>query len=232
MNFQFQFAPVFGEWQMIAAGAALTLGLSAMSFVLGTAVAIVLAAAQLSGRPVVRALIRLYIEAIRNTPFLVQLLILYFGLPSVGIRMNANAVAVLALVVNLAAYATEIIRAGVDATHRSQIEAAQSLALTPAQVFIYVVLKPALAKTWPALCSQFILLMLGSSLCSLITVEELSSVGAFIDSRTFRSFEAYIVIAGVYLLLANFFTLVLGWLGRRLFPFYSGPGRVRMVGGQ
>lgn len=230
MGFQLQFGAILGEWEIIASGALTTFLLSATAFVVGTSVAILFALVQIAGPMSVRLFVRSYVELIRNTPFLVQLFIIFFGLPSVGIYLSANQTAVLALVVNLVAYATEIVRAGIESIHRSQIEAGQSLALTRTQIFRYVVLLPALAKVWPALCGQFILLMLGSSLCSLITVEELSAAGAYIDARTFRSFEVYIVIAVAYLVLAMFFRVMLGLLGRVLFPSYAGAGRIEMAG--
>jgi polar amino acid transport system permease protein len=106
-------------------------------------------------------------------------------------------------VINLSAYATEIIRAGLDATPKGQTEAAMSLALNARQVFLHVTLPPALKKVWPALVSQIIIVMLGSAVCGQISTEELSYAANLIQSRNFRAFEAYIVATLVYLLLGT-----------------------------
>ena len=97
------------------------------------------------------------------------------------------------MVINLGAYATEIIRAGIEATPRGQIEAGVSLAMTRLQVFRYVVLLPALQKIWPALSSQIIIVMLGSAVVSQISAEDLTYAANFIQSRNFRAFEVYFV---------------------------------------
>jgi polar amino acid transport system permease protein len=119
------------------------------------------------------------------------------------------------MVVNLGAYATEIIRAGIEATPRGQIEAAASLALTRVQTFLHVVLPPALKKIWPALVSQIIIVMLGSAVCGQISTPELSFAANLIQSRNFRAFEAFIVATTIYLLLAIAVRRLLFWLGPR-----------------
>ena len=129
------------------------------------------------------------------------------------------------MMLNLAAYSTEIIRAGVDAIHKSQIEAGVSLALTRLQVFRHVVLMPALAKVWPALSSQYVLMLLASSIVSFISVEELSGAAAIIEQNTFRSFETYIVATLIYLALALGLKALLFAVGRRAFP--RGTGTMR-----
>ncbi len=119
------------------------------------------------------------------------------------------------MVVNLGAYATEIIRAGIEATPRGQTEAALSLALSRMQTFVYVVLPPALKKVWPALVSQIIIVMLGSAVCGQISVEELSFSANLIQSRNFRAFEAFIIAALVNLALSVAVRRALNWFGPR-----------------
>jgi polar amino acid transport system permease protein len=155
---------------------------------------------------------------------------IFFGLPLLGLRMSGITAALLAMTLNLSAYATEIIRAGVDSIHKSQIEAGLSLALTRLQVFRYIVLTPAFARVWPALSSQFVLMMLASSICSFISVAELSGAAAIIEQRTFRSFETYIIVTCIYLVLALVLKSLLLWLGRRIFPSPSGLARVEARG--
>ena len=107
-----------------------------------------------------------------------------------------------ALVIYDSAYLGEIIRAGIEAVSRGQLEAGASLAMSRLQVFRHIVLRPALQKIWPALTSQLVIVMFGSAVCSQIAVEELTYAANFIQSRNFRAFEVYFVATGVYLLLA------------------------------
>jgi len=221
-----QFDPVLAESDLIISGIWLTICLSAAAIVLGCALAVLLVALRsLAGRWA-GLLVDAYVELMRNTPFLVQLFMIFFGLPMLGIRMSGTQAALLAMTLNLGAYSTEIIRAGVESVHKSQYEAGLSLALSRRQVFQYVVLQPAFARVWPALSSQFVLMMLASSICSFISVQELSGAAAIVEQRTFRSFETYIIVTGVYLVMALSLKLFLLWLGGRLFPQVSGLARL------
>lgn len=131
-----------------------------------------------------------------------QLFFVFFGLPALGFKLSAIEAGLLALVLNLGAYSTEIIRAGIQATPPGQLEAARTLGLSKLQTFVRVVLPPALERIYPALSSQCIIVMLGSAVVSQISVEELTFAANFIQSRNFRSFEVYLVTALMYLLLA------------------------------
>src|SRR5262249_22669315 len=157
-------------------GAWLTIRLSAGAMVLGLMIAIPAALAKSSRYRLLRGVVLIYVEAIRNTPFLVQLFLIFLGLPSLGIRLTPAQAALAAMVINLGAYATEIVRAGIESVPRGQIEAGRALGLRPWQVFRFIVLMPALKTVFPALGSQFILVMLGSSVVSAISAEELSAL--------------------------------------------------------
>lgn len=218
----FQFTAVFAEGDLLLAGISLTIMLSSAAILLGFALAMVLVATRNLGGKLVKFAIDTYVELLRNTPFLVQLFIIFFGLPALGVRLSGTEAALLAMTLNLSAYSVEILRAGVDATHKSQIEAGVSLALTPLQVFRHVILIPALAKVWPALSSQFVLMLLASSIVSFVSVEELSGAAAIIEQRTFRSFETYIVVTLIYLALALILKAMLHAIGRAIFPPASG----------
>lgn len=229
MPFAFDFGPVIAHADTIADGVWLTLYLSAAGILLGLGLGVLLGMSRgLLPRPV-QWVLDAYIEVIRNTPFLIQLFIIFFGLPVLGLRLDAMQAAILTIMVNLGAYATEIIRAGIDNIHPSQIEAGASLALTRLQVFRHVVLMPALARVWPSLTSQFVLTLLSTSICSFISVQELSGSAAQVESDTFRSFETYIVVTVIYLLLSLLLRLVLLLLGEVLFP--RGSGLRRQMGG-
>ncbi|HZV92413.1 MAG TPA: ABC transporter permease subunit, partial [Caldimonas sp.] len=160
-----------------------------------------------------------YVELIRNTPFLVQLFFFFFALPAIGLRWSAHTAALTAMVVNLGAYATEIIRAGIEAIPKGQIEAGLALNLKAHEIFRFVVLKPALKAIYPALTSQFILLMLSSSVVSVISADDLTSVASNLQSQTFRSFEIYIVVAGIYLALALSFSTLFRVVYRHAFNY-------------
>jgi polar amino acid transport system permease protein len=206
MNYTFQFADVFAAWPLLVKGTLNTIELSLLAMVLGLLVAVVCAWGKTAGPRPLRWVINAYIELIRNTPFLVQLFFFFFALPVLGLRWSAYAAALVAMVVNLGAYATEIIRAGIESIPKGQIEAGLALNLKRYEIFRFVVLKPALRTVYPALTSQFILLMLSSAVVSAISADDLTSVAANLQSQTFRSFEIYIVVAGIYLLLALSFS--------------------------
>ena len=202
MKYVFHFDVVVDHWSELLDGALLTIRLSAMAMVLGLGIAVVCAYARTTGPRPVRWLIAIYVEIIRNTPFLVQIFLIYFSLPSLGIRLDANEAALVAMVANLGAYATEIVRAGIDAVPQGQIEAARALGLKRLYIFRFVVLFPALKTVFPALASQFILLMLGSSVVSAISAVELTAVTNTLQSTTFRSFEFYFAATALYLAMA------------------------------
>jgi polar amino acid transport system permease protein len=215
MRITLDFAAVLAQWPLLAKGVAWTLALTAVSAIVGVAVGIACAWSRSAGPLWLRTVAGTYVELVRNTPFIVQLFFVFFGLPAAGVKLSPETASVIAMVVNLGAYATEIIRAGLEATPRGQVEAALSLALTPAQVFTRVVLPPALKRVWPALVSQIIIVMLGSAVCGQISVEELSYAANLIQSRNFRAFEAFIIATGVYLVLAVAVRRLLNWAGPR-----------------
>ena len=212
----FDFVAVLQQWPLLLRGVAWTLGLTAVSAVLGVALGVACAWARLEGPSPLRAAAGVYVELVRNTPFIVQLFFVFFGLPAAGVKLSPEWASVIAMVLNLGAYAAEIVRAGIQATPRGQVEAAVSLALAPAQVFVHVVLPPALQKVWPALVSQIIIVMLGSAVCGQISTEELSYAANLIQSRNFRAFEAFIVATALYLLLSIGLRRLLNWIGPRL----------------
>jgi polar amino acid transport system permease protein len=211
----FDFPAVLAEWPLLAKGVGATLVLTAISASVGVALGVACAWARVHGAAWLKAIVGAYVELIRNTPFIVQLFFLFFGLPGIGVRLSPELASVLAMVVNLGAYAAEIVRAGIATTPKGQIEAAQSLALTELQVFTRVVLPPALKRVWPALVSQIIIVMLGSAVCGQISTPELSYAANLIQSRNFRAFESFIVATLIYLALSMALRRLLNWAGPR-----------------
>lgn len=217
MNYTFHFAPVVNRIDLLLEGLVTTLWVSAAAIVLGFVLGIAGAMAARSRWRWLRRVVTCYVEAIRNTPLLSQLFFVYFGLPGLGLRLDALTAAMIALVVNLGAYSTEIVRGGVDAVPRGQTDAGRALGLTRMQTFFLVVLKPALKVMFPALASQFTLLMLATSILSQIGVEDLFHMASMIDSTTYRSFEVYAVACGFYLALALGFRAAFALLYRLMF---------------
>lgn len=217
MSYKFDFAFMADRWPDFVAGAWLTIQLTVLSIALGFALGTVCALARVYGGPVVRRLVGAYVEAIRNTPLLIQIFIVYFGLSSLGLKLSADISAVIALTVNMGAYSTEIMRAGIQSIQRTQLEAADCLGLTRLQTILHVVLLPAMERVYPALSSQFVLLMLASSITSQISVEELTAVANNVQSDTYRSFEVYVVVAIVYLALSALYRFAFWAIGLGLF---------------
>jgi len=217
VTYRFNFRDVFAAWEFLLDGLVLTLQLSLVSIVCGLLIGIAGAAARVHGGPWLKTLVATYVEVIRNTPLIVQLFLIFFGLPSAGIKFDANTAAMVALTINLGAYSTEILRAGLEAIPRSQIEAGQALGLSGLQIFRYVVIFPAFRLIYPALASQFVLLMLATSVVSQISAQDLFHAASIVQSRTFRDFEIYTVIAAAYLALALALRFLLGLLYQLVF---------------
>ena len=217
MRYTFDFASVLAAWPTFLEGAWITIVLSFPATVFGFVCGTLLAIGRRSGTRWLARLCGAYVEAIRNTPLLVQVFLVYFGLASLGWKVPAFVAALRSLVINVAAYSSEIMRAGMDSIHKGQIEAAECLGLTRWQVYWHVVLRPAMERVYPALTSQFVLLMLASSITSQISVEELTAVAARVQSETFRPFEAYIVVAVAYLALSLLMRIGLWLFGQLVF---------------
>ena len=217
MSYKFDFEFLAERWPDFVAGAWLTIQLTVLSIALGFLVGTVCALARVYGGPVLRRLVGAYVETIRNTPLLIQIFIVYFGLSSLGLKLSAEVSAVLALTINMGAYTTEIMRAGIESVQRTQLEAADCLGLTRLQTMLHVVLLPAMERVYPSLASQGVLLMLASSITSQISAEELTATANLVQSDTYRSFEVYVIVAVVYLALSALYRLGFWAIGLILF---------------
>lgn len=199
MVYEFNFGALLPYWPQFANGIWLTIQLSAVATIAGLLLGTLCAIGKTSGTPWVQRAIGGYVEIIRNTPLLVQIFLIYFGIATLGLRIPANTAATIALTINIGAYICEIIRAGIDSIPKAQIEAADCLGLSPVQTYAHVILAPAIERVYPALTSQLVLLMLASSITSQISAEELTAIANRIQSDTFRSFETYIVVGVIYI---------------------------------
>lgn len=217
MGYDFDFSVVFQYWELFLQGALMTIRITALATVLGILVGVAMAGLQLIKNRIISSVIQAYIEVIRNTPFLVQLFFVYFGLPTIGILIPAWQAALLALTINTGAYATEIVRAGIESITKGQIEAGRSLGLSGIQIFLDIILKPALMVVYPALTSQFILFVLNSAVISVISAQELAYQAKFVASRTFRNFEIYLLITIIYLVIAQLFRIAFKLVSKLIF---------------
>ena len=202
MHYVFQFDIVADHIDELIHGVLRTLWFTASGTVGGFLLAVICVFLRSAGSKPVRWVIVSYVEVIRNTPFLVQLFVLYFSLPVIGIRLYADQAAILGLSISFGGYATEILRSGIEAVPRGQIEAARSLGLRPFQIFRKIILLQAVKIAYPALASQIVILLLGSSIVSAISATELTAITNSLQSQTFRAFEFYFVAAAMYLAMA------------------------------
>lgn len=188
---------------------------------LGFGVAIVLSSVRHARIPLLGQLAAVYTEFVRNTPLVVQMFFVAFGLPLLlGYNWPFWAHALLALLLNFSAYFAEILRAGYRSVNAGQYEAAAALGLSPVRTFILVVFPQSVAGMYPSLASQFVFLFLTTGIISEIGVRDLTYAGVFIDSRTFRSFEVFIVLTLLYVMCALSFKFLLRLAQHKLFPWW------------
>ena len=221
MSYQLNFHELVPYLPELGQGLLVTLELTLYATVGGILLGTLGAAARVSRSRPIRLFAGIYVELIRNTPFIVQLFFIFFGLPAAGIKLTAWQAGLIAMVVNLGAYSAEILRAGIDATPKGQWEAGRTLGLTRFQIFTRIVLPPAFQRIYSSLVGQCIIVMLGSSVISQISVEELTFSANFIQSRSFLSFESYLLTALLYLILEVFMRLGFGLLASYVFRSQS-----------
>ena len=202
MSYEFDFQSVLAYWPMFLSGAWTTLQMSFWATLVGFVLGVLCAVARTGGPSWLRKLVGAYVEVIRNTPLLIQSYFLIFGMSNIGIRMPIMAGAILALIINIGAYTCEIVRAGIESIHKGQLEAAECLGLSHAQVYWHIILRPAVERVYPALTSQYVLLMLVTSILSAVGANELFGVSNQVQANTFRNFEVFIVLWVVYLALS------------------------------
>lgn len=213
MNFQ----QLWRYQDQFVEGALITLALTVIAAAAGLAIGVAGASGMRGGPRPVRFALRGYIEIFRNTPSLIQIFLIFFVLPSFGLKLPAFEAAAVALSLYFGAYAIEIVRAGLDSIPRSQVEAGQCLGLTRWQVFRHIVLPPAMRNVYPAFTSQFVLLLLGTSLASQVAAGELFHAASFIESRTYRSFEVYAVVCAIYFAMVIAFKALFAGIGLAAF---------------
>mgnify|MGYP001375441366 FL=1 len=207
---------------LLLEGAAVSFLITAVAGFIGFLFSFVLAGIRYFEIPIASSLAAAYVDFIRNTPLIVQLFFIAFGLPLLlGYVWPFWLHALLALSINFSGYFAEILRSGFASTHKAQLEAAAALNLRHSTVFKSVIVPQTLIKMYPSLSSQFIFLFLTTGIISEIGVVDLTHAGLFIDSRTFRSFEVFITLTVMYASIALLFKTILQiifqrTLGRRV----------------
>ncbi|MBL8697098.1 MAG: amino acid ABC transporter permease [Alphaproteobacteria bacterium] len=221
MDYVFQFGVVAENLPLLLRGVRTTCILTGLAIVLGTALGVLCAYLQAAGWRVVRTVVRGYVEFIRNTPFLIQIFFIAFSVPDLVftggqllgtrlvLRIEPMTAAVIGMTISLGGYATEIVRGGIDAVSRGQIEAGRALGLSGMRIFRLIVLPQAVRIAYPSLASQYVLLMLGSSVVSAIAVEELTGLMNTLRSTTFRDFEFVFAVTLLYLAMSLAFRAAL-----------------------
>ena len=205
-------------------GALITLQLTAVAVTLGLVGGTLLGIARLSPLAPLRLATRIYIDFFRGTPLLVQIFMIYFGIPALvnslgsSFSFNRFVAAILALTLNSAAYLAEIVRAGIQSIDLGQREAAESLGLGPVQTMRYIIFPQAFRRMIPPLGNEFITLLKDTSLVAVIGYEELFRRGQLIVAQNYRAFEIYITVALVYLVLNTLSSQVFIWLERAMDP--------------
>jgi His/Glu/Gln/Arg/opine family amino acid ABC transporter permease subunit len=204
-------------------GALITIQLSFLSMACGICVGLLVALGRLSGIRPLDWLLQVYLEVWRNVPLIVQLLVIYFTLPEVGIRLPAFWAGVLGLSLNLGAYLSEVFRAAIASIDKGQVDAAISIGMSRVTAFRRVVLPQALLIAVPTLGGYFVSLLKDSALVSFIAVNELLRNGTIIISSTFRSMEIYAMVAMIYFVMSFIASRAARWLELRLTPAYLRP---------
>ncbi|MAH84278.1 MAG: amino acid ABC transporter permease [Rhodospirillaceae bacterium TMED8] len=223
--FEFRFFEIYRSKQyldLILDGVLVTGSLTIFSSIMAFLMAIFIAALRYWRIPVLGKFLATYVEFIRNTPLIVQLFFFAFGLPALlSYIWPFWCHALLALTVNFSGYFSAILYSGFLKIPRGQIEAAKSIGLKNLVIFKHVILPQTLHAMYPALCSQFIFVFLTTGVISEIGVVDLTHAGLFIDSRTFRSFEIFIVLTALYVFMALSFKFFLNLIFlKKLKPKY------------
>ena len=197
-------------------GLLVTIPLTVISFSFAMIIAILTAMVQVANIPVLRKLARFYIWVIRGTPLLVQLYVVFFGLPSVGIRVDAFPAAVIVFSINEGAYCAETMRAAIESVPAGQMEAGYCVGMNYVQIMTRIVLPQAFRTAFPPLFNSLIGMVKDTSLAANITVAEMFFAAQRIAGRTYQFMTLYLELAFIYLMFSTVLTRVQAWGEKRL----------------
>lgn len=200
----------------LAQGLLVTIELTAMSIAIGAFLGLLLAIGRVYGRGIIYSLSSVYVQVFRGTPLLVQVMLAFFGLPSLGIYLSPFACGLLALSMNSSAFQAEYFRGAIQSIKAGQTEAARAIGMTSWQQIRYVVVPQTLRLVLPSWSNEVVYVLKASSIVYLISLPDLLGMGRTIASKTFRYFEILSIVALMYLALVLIFTFVTRWVEKRL----------------
>ena len=217
MNYTFQFGVIFDRLPELLGASLLTLELAFVGFWLGMPIALLMATMRTSGSRLARGVSGTWVTFLTNTPVLIHIYFLYYGLPELGIVLDKHVAVIIGLITATSAYGCEILRAGFASVRVTEFEAATTLGFTRAQQ-IWLVIVPHIMRTvYPALANYFIILTLSTSMAMIFGVNELLGTAYNIASDNYRHIEAFMVAAGIYVVITFAATLSLALIGRWVF---------------
>ena len=206
-----------GDWlASLLPAAGMTAALTVSAFLLAALLGGLVAALRLSASPMLRRLALSYVEIVRGIPVLTILFLIYFGLPNAGITLDAFTAGTIGLAISSSAYLSEVLRTGLDALHKGQREAALAIGMRPGQMYRSIILPQVLRVTLPAILSTLIVLLKDSSLCALITVNELMLTGRALSTEYFLPLNIFVLIGAIYFAIAWPLSLLSRHFERRL----------------
>lgn len=217
MQYALHYSQITSYLPYLIGGALLSLELSVLAFAGGMVIGFALAIARNDGGPILSRLVRAYVVFFTNTPQLVQIYVIFFGLPDLGVVFSPFAAALIGMTLNAGAYLTEILRAGLASVHREELDAAETLGMSRLQSLRYVIVPHVFRVSMPPLSNQYILMTLGTSMAAVFGVEELTGRAFNVNSTTFRSIEIFTTIAGLYVVITFMATILLAVVGRYVF---------------
>lgn len=217
MQYALHYSQITSYLPYLIGGALLSLELSVLAFAGGMVIGFALAIARNEGGPILSGLVRAYVVFFTNTPQLVQIYVIFFGLPDLGVVFSPFAAVLIGMTLNAGAYLTEILRAGLASVHREELDAAETLGMSRLQSLRYVIVPHVFRVSMPPLSNQYILMTLGTSMAAVFGVEELTGRAFNVNSTTFRSIEIFTTIAGLYVVITFMATILLAVVGRYVF---------------
>jgi len=216
----FDFALIVQSIPFLLRGAVYTVQVSVLAIVFGLVLGWLLGLAAVSGVATLSAVSWAYVQFIRGTPLLIQIFLIYFGLPAVGINLPAFWSGVIALGLNSGGFQAEIVRAGIESIDRGQTEAARSIGMSRFKTLVFILVPQTIRRVLPPLTNELITLTKSSSLLSAIAALELTHAGQLIIARTFAPFEIYAAVAVIYLALVAVLSRASAFLEKRVFVNY------------
>jgi len=216
----FDFALIVESIPFLLKGAVYTVQVSILAIVVGLVMGWLFGLAAVSRMSMLRVITVMYVQFFRGTPLLVQIFLIYFGLPALGINIPAYWSGVIALGLNSGGFQAEIVRAGIESIDRGQSEAARSIGMSWLQTLVFILVPQTVRRVIPPLTNELITLVKSSSLLSAIAALELTHAGQLIIARTFAPFEIYAAVALIYLLIVSLLSRASALLEKRVFVNY------------